>query len=67
MTLSPKLNDAFLTRRCPQCDHPTVKTGRWFKAMATFNCTACGYSEQLGYIEKLKIFDKHAHLLARAE
>ena len=63
MTLSPKLKDAFLTRRCPHCDHPTVKKGSWFKAMATLKCTACGHTEKLGYLEKLTLFEKHRYLL----
>ena len=63
ITLSPKLKDAFLTLRCRQCDHPIVKKGSWFKAVTTLKCTACGYTQPFGYVEKLKLFDKHAHLL----
>ena len=63
MTLSPKLKDAFLTLRCPECDHTIVKKGSWFKAVATLKCTACGYREYLGSVDNLKLFEKHAHLL----
>ena len=67
MTLSPQLKDAFLSLRCPQCDDPIAKKGSWFKAIATLECTACGYTEDLGYVDNLKLLDKHAHLQGVAE
>ena len=62
MTLSPKLYDVLLTLRCPLCDHPIIEKGSWFKSLATLKCAACGYAKQLGYADKLTLFDKHAHL-----
>ncbi len=56
MTLSRKLNDAMLTMTCPQCGHPCIREGSWFKTARTFKCAECGYATQLTYDDKLRIF-----------
>ena len=64
MTLSPKLDNAMLTRTRPQCGHPCIRKGSWFKHVGRFKCAECGYATQLTYDDKLKIFDKHAKHLS---
>ena len=62
MTLSPKLNDVMLKMPCPQCGHPSIRKGSWFKVARTFKCAECGWATPLTYDDKLRLFDKHAKL-----
>jgi len=60
MTLSRKLDDEMLTMLCCECAHPCIRKGSWFKNARRFKCPECGYTAQLTYDDKLRLYDKHA-------
>jgi transposase-like protein len=62
MALSSKLRDEPLTFACPHCGQALIKKGSWFKSAARFRCAGCQIETQMTYVEKLKLFAKHARL-----
>ncbi|CDX46459.1 hypothetical protein MPLA_870001 [Mesorhizobium sp. ORS 3359] len=65
MPIPRYLNEQKLSFECPRCHHPIVRKGSWFKVIATFECPACHATLRLGYPEKLRIFERHKHLIGR--
>jgi len=63
MTLSKSLIAVDLTYQCPACQFPLVKRGSWFRVVSKYRCEGCGRMIRIGYPEKLKLFEKHTHLL----
>jgi transposase-like protein len=57
MALSPSFHSVNLTFVCPQCGHPLVKPGSWFKAAKGFKCNSCKSDIRLTYTNKLALFD----------
>lgn len=47
---------------CPNCNHPIIRKGSWFRVISTFRCEQCGAPLRLGYGDKLDLFEKHKHL-----
>ena len=61
MPLSESLFAVDLAFECPLCNHPLVKRGGWFKVVARFKCKGCQREIQLGYADKVALFEKHAN------
>jgi transposase-like protein len=62
MPLSGSLRSVDLTFACPFCSHALVKSGGWFQTVAGFKCMGCQREIPLTYLNKVALFDKHAHL-----
>jgi transposase-like protein len=45
-----------MTYPCPQCGHPLVKEGSWFKTASNYMCASCGTAVQMTYAAKLRLF-----------
>jgi transposase-like protein len=56
MALSPNFHSVNLTFVCPQCGHPLVKHGSWFKSAKGFKCQSCKSYIRLTYTLKLALF-----------
>jgi hypothetical protein len=37
------------------------KKGSWFKTISHYTCPSCGHSVQMGYDEKIRLFEANAH------
>ena len=59
LPLSTKLMHVLLTRPCPHCGHMLEKLGRWFHAIRRYQCEGCGADVQMGYSEKVVLFEAH--------
>ena len=59
MPLSTKLMHVLLTRPCPHCGHKREKLGVWFLAIRHYECEGCGADVQMGYSEKVALFEAH--------
>jgi len=58
MPLSFELRDHLFELRCPTCSHPTLRKGSWVTTIRNFKCASCGAEVQVGYQEKVKMFEK---------
>lgn len=67
MTLSESLTSVDLTFQCPTCKFPIVKRGSWFRVVSKYRCEGCGRTIRIGYPEKQRLFQKHAHLGGSAQ
>ena len=61
MPLTKGLLDVLLSHPCPHCGHKQEKKGSWFKTICHYTCPSCGHSVQMGYDEKIRLFDANAH------
>jgi len=67
LSIPQELNNQQLTFECPQCRHPIVRKGTWFKTIAAFKCPSCKASLRIGYPEKLRLFERHMGLRGKAQ
>jgi hypothetical protein len=37
------------------------RKGSWFKTISHYTCPSCGHSVQMGYDEKIRLFEANAH------
>ena len=65
MPLSPALDNAMLTRPCPNCGHKLEKRGVWFKAVGRYVCEGCQLYVLMNYLHKVELFDAYAHLIRK--
>jgi predicted RNA-binding Zn-ribbon protein involved in translation (DUF1610 family) len=56
MPLSAHMAKVVMTYPCPQCGHPLVKEGSWFKTASNYMCASCGTAVQMTYAAKLRLF-----------
>jgi transposase-like protein len=61
MPLTKGLLHVLLSHPCPDCGHKHEKKGSWFKTISHYNCPVCGNSVQMGYADKVRLFDANAH------
>jgi transposase-like protein len=57
--LSTKLMHVLITRSCPHCGRQREKLGVWFLAIRHYECEGCGADVQMGYSEKVALFEAH--------
>ncbi|RWA66584.1 MAG: hypothetical protein EOQ27_02015 [Mesorhizobium sp.] len=62
MPLPDNMRSVDMKFECPQCGHPIVRKGSWFRVISTFKCDHCKATLRLGYGDKLALFEKHKHL-----
>jgi len=46
----------------PHCDLAIIKPGSWFQSVRQFNCQGCKREVRITYVDKVALFEKHAHL-----
>jgi len=61
MPLNRDLFQVLLSHPCPRCGHKQVKKGSWFKTISHYTCPSCGHSVEIGYDEKVRLFEANAH------
>jgi hypothetical protein len=59
MPLTNDLLDVDIEYECPECFHPIVRKGSWFRVIAGFECEKCKAKVPISYPEKPAIFEKN--------